>query len=187
MTLYEPERQAWSDRAHVSARRWIYPRVFPGAALEFTRHERTSAGPHPLDALGVDLTVRVTIRGLRAPLSFYVQERYRAVAYQRYGDVTFTEWNEATDTPSELHKIAAGWFVYGYYDPEADWFTEWIAFDVPAVLRAVALGALRFHTVPRNGKMQTVKALTLTELEPYGVRVTRPVDPYSSLYNHKER
>lgn len=171
MTLYEPERQTWSDRAHVSARRWIYPQVFPGAELDFTRHERSVAGPHPLDGLyGIDLVVHVTAPGFRAPLCFYVQERFRDVAARRYGDVTFTEWNEVTDTPSELHKMAAGYFVYGYFEPESDSFAEWIVFNVPAMLRAAALGRLHLHTVPRNGKMQTVRGAAFGALAPYGVR-----------------
>jgi hypothetical protein len=60
----------------------------------------------------------VTTHGLRAPLGFTIQERFRRPRYAEFQDLTLTEWNGNSNLPSELYKIRAGMFLYGYYSEE---------------------------------------------------------------------
>jgi hypothetical protein len=184
-TIYEPSRQDESDLAHLAARRDIYPRFFGVGVddLEYETYSKWSAAGDPrarvLDAdLSIDTRIGVTVRGLRRPLPFYIQERFRDPAYLKFGDVTITEWSNDTDQPNELYKIAADYFTYGYYDKYADQFLDWVVFNVPSVKRAIVLRYLRLHRAPPNGKRQEVVALKLPDLERYGMRRDHaPVEP----------
>ena len=71
--------------------------------------------------------------GLRAPLTFTIQERFMRLRYETYRNVTFTEWNTCSNSPSELHKIVADIFVQGYYDDVHDRITRAVAVDVSLV------------------------------------------------------
>jgi hypothetical protein len=131
---------AFTKRAHAAAQGQFYAPMFAGLAVGF---EDTVGTVRDLD-YAIDCQLAVTVEGLRAPLRFAVQERWRRPQDMRYGDVTITEWNDASGQPSELHKLGAQLFVYGFYDEDADRVVFAAAVDVLAVLYRLALRQLRW-------------------------------------------
>ena len=137
-TPYSKENQEFTNRAHDAAQRLLYPSLF-GVEQDQLSFECTSLGLGERQAfldgqMAIDRIVKVQVPGLGLPLSFTVQERFRKPKYASFRDITITEWNLATDRPSELYKLNAGLFIYGYYDAIADRFIEAIAVDVPWLL-----------------------------------------------------
>lgn len=133
-TLYEQDNADFSNRAHMRARDVLYPRIF-NVRRERLQFEDTllaqSDRAKILDGeMGVDRIVRVTIHNLHAPLMFTVQERFRRPEFAKYQDMTVTEWNHASNSPSELYKINAGLFVYGYFDERSGRFPDAIVISV---------------------------------------------------------
>jgi hypothetical protein len=148
-TPYSADNAAFSQRAHDRAVTDIYPLLFDTSRhrIEFMRgtllHE--SAAGRVLDGLlGIDYVSEVqpveqTIAdtGLRAPLTFTIQERFMRLSYEKFRNVTFTEWNTCSNSPSELHKIVADIFVQGYYDDVHDRITRAVAVDVSLAKRFI--------------------------------------------------
>lgn len=133
-TPYSADNGAFSDRAHLAAQRLIYPRVF-ATSLERLIFEDTQYGgserAHDYDATrGVDRRVGVIVDGLREPLYFTIQERFRQMNYARFRDITITEFNQMTSLPGELYKIEADLFTYAYFDDRRNCFGEGVVVDV---------------------------------------------------------
>lgn len=61
-----------------------------------------------------------------------------------------TEWNLATNEPSELHKLAAQLFVYGFYDEHNDRIDLAVAVDVALMQYALSNGELTYVRRPRG-------------------------------------
>jgi hypothetical protein len=134
-TIYEPNNGRFSDRAHEAAKRLIYPDIFqcePNDLKFESTLLNTSEKNRILDGeMAVDRIVSVNVAQLRVPLSVTVQERFRRPNYGRiYHDITITEWNNASNLPSELYKIKSGLFLYGYYNDQTNTFSDAIAFSV---------------------------------------------------------
>lgn len=170
-TRFELEHKAFSDRAHEAAKRLIYPRVFnaPAHTLSFQSHDVASGGNDAfLDGtLGIDKTVGVACNHLKQDLEFTVQERFREPKFAGYEDLTITEWNGATNSPSELYKIKAQLFVYGYYNEETGGFTDAIAVNIPRMLQGIGNNDLQItHGV--NNKQQSFVAVKFDALLQYG-------------------
>lgn len=171
-TLYEQDNADFSNRAHMRARDVLYPRIFNvrRERLEFedtllAQSERAAI----LDGeMGVDRIVRVTVQSLPAPLVFTVQERFRRPEFARYQDLTVTEWNHASNLPSELYKINAGLFVYGYFDECSGRFPDAIVIGVTEMLLALAQGRLRYDR-RWNKKRQTFLTLRFDDMERAGI------------------
>lgn len=167
-----------SDTAHLAAQRLIYPALFgvPQFALSFEAvHKPESDHARILDAeMGVDRIVRVAVDGLRNPLKFTVQERFRDPEAARWQDLTVTEWYSSGSggSPAELYRINAGLFVYGYFDKGKDEFLDAIAVDTVAMLRAIAQGGLQY-TSQDNDRKQTFIAIKFRDLERSGAVVWR--------------
>lgn len=157
-----------SKRASTAAQSQFYPLLFPGRALKF---EDVTKTVQDLE-YAIDVQVAVDAPHLRAPLRFSVQERWRTdLAAMQWGDVTVTEWNLDTGRPSELHKLGAHLFVYGFYDKEGDRIVAAAAVEVPRMLRALSLGKLA--PVRKLRGDQSFLAFTLTELEGVGAVIFR--------------
>jgi len=167
-TEYEGHNADFSNAAHMAARRLIYPHVFgvDDDALQFedtlldggTERERILDGE-----MGVDRIVRVSTDGLHAPIVYTVQERFRRPEYSGYGDMTITEWNGASNLPSELYKINAGLFVYGYFSEERATFIDWVCVDVVRLLLNITHGSINY-TSRQNRKQQTFFCFPMAEL-----------------------
>lgn len=156
-TLYEPINAQFSERAHQAARNVLYPIIFnrkPEELLYESASEQQNERQVILDGeMGVDRIVKVATLDLRAPLVFTIQERFRnrygkvrpdgtRLDYTKYEDLTITEWNHASDLPSELYKINAGYFLYAYYDEENDLFLHPIMINVADLLYALTQNSI---------------------------------------------
>jgi len=175
MTPYSKSNQAFSDAAHMAARRHIYPNLFPChtssqvAEIAYVSTvlddgQRSTRGKILDGEMGIDRIVRITCQDFAAPLEFTVQERFRRVQYATWNDITVTEWNHRTNLPSELHKINAGIFVYGYFDPEAGNFVNWVAADTMRLIYAISIGQLRYKRFANQRSGQTFVSFSFDDL-----------------------
>lgn len=136
MTPYSTQNQLFSDTAHISAQSLIYPHLFK-ADIENLSFETTSLSTSDKNAIldgemAIDRIVKVSVNWFNAPIEFTVQERFRRVQFSKYKDITITEWNHRTNIKSELYKLNAGIFVYGYYGD--GFFDDWIAVNTVSLL-----------------------------------------------------
>ena len=171
-TLYEQDNADFSNRAHMRARDVLYPRIF-NVRRERLQFEDTLLAQSERAAIldgemGVDRIVRVTVHNLPAPLVFTVQERFRRPEFAKYQDLTVTEWNHASNLPSELYKINAGLFLYGYFDERISVFVDAIAIGVTDMLLAIATRRLRYDR-RWNKKRQTFLTLRFDDMERAGI------------------
>ena len=148
MTPYSIKNQSFSDVAHRCAQYLIYPKLFQCNVQDMT-FETASVADGGRSAIldgemGIDKIVNVQVSTLRAPIVFTVQERYRRIENNRYTDLTITEFNHATGRAGELYKMAAGIFVYGFYDERSDKFERWVAVDVNKMLHCIVTGKLQY-------------------------------------------
>lgn len=132
-TVFSQKRWEFTKKAHAAAERQFYPLMYP-AGVAF---EDTTNTAHDLE-YAIDCQLAVTIDGLRAPIRMSVQERFRKPEEMHWGDITVTEWNLDTDQPSEMHKLGAQLFVYGFYDEPADRITLALTVDVGLMQWALA-------------------------------------------------
>lgn len=138
-TPYTQGNADFSNSAHMAARRTFYPAMFGVTATDIDWDSSTLLATgergQVLDGeMGIDRIALVTVDGLRAPLRLTVQERFRRPQYQNCLEATITEWLHNSNRPSELHKIAANFFVYGFYDATQDILLRAVTLNMPAVL-----------------------------------------------------
>jgi hypothetical protein len=164
-TTFSAERMDYSKRAHLAAQQQFYSHMFPGLPLTF---EDTVSTVRDLD-YAVDCIASVTRDELRAPLLFPIQERWRDPQFMGHGDVTVTEWNLLTNLPSELHKLGAHLFVYGFYDSSEDRIVAAVAVNVPTLLLALTLQKISYTRCSRED--QTFLAFPVRELRSIGAVV----------------
>ena len=166
-TPYSRTNRQFTERAHELAQQQVYPDMF-GVAVEQIDYQLLkddTARAFLLDtAVAVDRLLRVTVKHLRMPITFDVQERFRRPQYHRFQDITITEWNHNTNQPSELYKIRAGWFVYGYYDDQRGVFLDVVAIPVPELLWAITSGRLPHKTGDNPRSNQTFVAVRIPDL-----------------------
>lgn len=182
ITPFSNVNQTFSDAAHEKARAEIYPRLFdlPIDRLSFDdvtglAIERNKV----LDGeMAVDKIVNVTVHGLKAPIVFTVQERFRRADKAKYQDITITEWNCNSNLPSELYKIKAGLFLYGYYDDTRDRFTgTTVVISVPSLLLRMASHSFDWEVRINPRSNQRFITIPFTALEEYGTVEMRIVWP----------
>jgi len=174
VTPYSSDNAAFSNRAHLRAQELLYPKIF-GLPLDRLSFESTllASGErgNTLDGeMAIDRIVKVSglPEFLRQPIVFTVQERFRRPEYAKWKDVTFTEWNTVTNLPSELYKITANIFLYGYYDEQASRFVDAIALDVQPTLRLLCNGKLTFRFGDNPRSHQTFVAFEFHHLHKAG-------------------
>lgn len=162
-TAFSQSNWDLTQKAHLAAQQQVYPRLWPNATkLQFWDKTKSVMD---LD-YAIDCIAAVSVEGLHYPLKFFIQERFREVDYSReYTDVTVTERNIINDLPSELHKIAAHYLVYGYYDKRRDEVVDAVVVNVPQMLTAIAGGVMRYTRNSRSSKDQTFIAIEFDELE----------------------
>lgn len=110
----------FSDAAHAVARKVVYPLFFKTDNINYENTSLYISEEHQKrDAeQAVDRICFVGIDNpmFKKPLKFTVQERFRRERFLSFQDITLTVWNNASNKPSELYKIEADYFVYGYFD-----------------------------------------------------------------------
>jgi hypothetical protein len=145
-TRFDEKNKQFTDDAHEAAKEQVYPHLFKnnGADIDV----RSIAADADVEAkfldlqYGIDVVVEIEVAELDATVPVYIQERFRAPEYRHYQDLTITKHNNASGEPSELSKIAAQQFIYGYYQPVLDEIQEAVCVNVPALLRRIADGSL---------------------------------------------
>lgn len=169
-TPYSEINAQFSNDAHMAARTILYPLIFgiPAESLSFVNTQLADGGMgEALDGMfGVDriIKVRAVVDYIRQPLSFTVQERFRRPDSARWKDITITEWNTRTNQPSELYKLMANIFVYGYWDTQAQRFIDALAVDIQKTLRLLVRGNLRVRHGENPRSEQTFIAVTFADL-----------------------
>lgn len=139
-TAFSQKRMDFTKRAHLAAQTQFYPKMYP-RGVEFTDTVNTVRDLE----YAIDCQLAITIKDLRAPISLAVQERFRQPSEMHWGDITVTEWNLASNQPSELHKLGAQMFVYGFYDEDVDHIDLAVAVDVGLMQWALANGELEYE------------------------------------------
>ena len=184
-TIFEQKNADFSERAHKAAQTKIYPHIFD--KFPVLRFESTTMGMGEYEGvldgrMGIDRVLYAGgfNSGLKM-LPITIQERFRDTKYISYKDITITEWNHETDQPSELYKLHANIFVYGYYDPKANDFDDWIVINAPNLLMAIAQNNVRF-TRRGNEKRQSFIAITFDELARHRGVVIERCDPSTRAF-----
>lgn len=168
-TEFQQEHKDFSDLAHIAARKLIYPFIFNNNNLHFETTDFKDGGISKRydGEMGIDRIVSVAVGGLRAPLEFAVQERFRTAEYCKYQDMTITEWNGASNIKGELYKIKASIFVYGYFDTNRAAFLDSICINVPSLLMNIAANKIK-HERRTNPKQQDFICLKFQDMQNIG-------------------
>jgi hypothetical protein len=176
-TEYQTENAEYSNVCHELARKVFYPRLFNVDPAMIRYEENTllheSGRGQILDGeMGVDRLVRCSVRGLLGHTTFTIQERFRRPEYHKWRDLTVTEWNHASGQPSELSKINAGVFVYGYGNASGTGkltdFLEVVAVNTTGLIHAVTCGSIKYKR-DNNKKQQSFLAFTFKSLGNHGL------------------
>lgn len=175
-TKYEPEKGAFSQNAHIVARKEFYPLLFnvPPSSLQyedvtFTNNEKELRHKILDGEMGIDRIIHVTVPNLNAPLPFTVQERFREIKFQEYQDITITEFNYASGQISELYKLLAAFFVYGYYDKDTNSIKQAIMLFPSELLLAIVKGDIPIEGIKKNPKEQTFITISFNKLREKGL------------------
>jgi hypothetical protein len=171
-TPFEPKQKEISDSIHLEYRDLLYTSLFgmmrEGKIIYDAPPDdfRDAADRH----IACDCILDVPFKGLRHAMRFLVSYRFREDRYQDFQDITFTEYNHASDLPSELYKMAVHYFTYGYYDL-AHRLIEAIIIDVPDTKRAIISGRLqpKDKDVPNTRSNQTFVSYSFDDLKRLGL------------------
>jgi hypothetical protein len=168
-TPYSKMRQEFSDRGHKKAQSVIYPALFnvKQEQIEFIILEEGEAKLQDCE-YAVDRLIKVQVAGLTGKITFTIQERFRMPKFSDFQDVTITEWNHNSNLPSELYKIRANLFLYGYYDHKNDRLVEAIVFHVSPLLAKIVQGKIVYDR-GMNEKNQSFISVKFDELMRSGV------------------
>jgi hypothetical protein len=173
-TVFNEHNSVFSQSAHNAAQEQIYPKIWPGASINFVdvtiKNDSQNFINNTLDGdLGIDRILDVR-KELATPIRFTIQERFRrptsedgVIKYYKYRDITITEWNEASDVKSELYKIQSDYFLYGYFNEKTNCFGEVILVDVPFLKTGIINNSLRWEG-KKNKKMQRFICIKFDDL-----------------------
>jgi hypothetical protein len=148
-TPYSESNQSFSNRAHAVAQDQIYTKLFSCERSKLRFEDvsvSTGVRGKALDGeMGVDRIIYLKSELFpRGEICHTVQERFRRPKYASRRDLTITEWSVRPSIPTELYKINAGVFVYGYFDEGASTMLSWVAADTTRMLTLLASGAICF-------------------------------------------
>jgi hypothetical protein len=137
-TPLDPDNKKFTDLAHEAAQSKLYP-LLTGVSREQLEFVTSDVGKNikstMLDGeMAIDRTVKIHLPDFQFPFSLTVQERFRRPHFASFRDITITEWNPNSNLPSELYKLNAQIFLYGYFNPQTQDFIEAIAVDTSSLL-----------------------------------------------------
>lgn len=185
-TPYSNDNQKFSDKAHEVARKRIYPFIFNTEEknLQFTSTSLALGEKEKIldGEMGIDRIVEVVVKNVRKALKFTVQERFRRMKFAKWRDITITEWNHRTNLPSELYKINAGIFVYGYFNETTGEFQDAIAVDTTSLLYRLARREIDYTVEPNPRTDQTFYCFKFDALEQAGT-VLYHLRPDQTIYS----
>ena len=176
-TRFDQGNADFSSRMHELAREMIYPKLFSRGKDLIRYDENTTMGSsergNVLDGeMGIDRIVRLSVEGLKAPIPFTIQERFRTWEYEPRQDVTITEWNHDSNLPSELYKMQANIFLYGYANQSQTGFLDALAISTVGMMTSLAERKMPYSRWT-NQKNQTFIAITFERLEKAGLVLWR--------------
>lgn len=177
-TPYSKKNADLSDAAHLVARSRIYPQIFgcDESMLKYddaTLLHESDRGKILDGEMGVDRIVNVSVTGFRFPIVFTVQERFRRAKFAKYKDLTVTEYNRRTGQPSELYKINAGLFVYGYLSNDHRHFVDAICINTAQLLWQLSRHGIRYKTQENHRSNQCFLCFTFDALSKSGCLLWR--------------
>lgn len=158
-TPFSRKNSDFSNAAHALARKVIYPKFFglPEEELDWDNDTLLEVGKRG-EALDGQMAID-RIVSIKRPLNytnkngkkykkdnlipFTIQERFREVNYMRFQDLTITAWNTVSNMPSEMDKLSALLFVYGYFNPQKQSFPDYVVADTARMMIGLATGELR--------------------------------------------
>lgn len=175
-TQFDEKNKSFTDKCHMIAQEKFYPVVFNTTQDKIESVDTSlSKGEKEqiLDGqMAVDRILHVTVFDLMQPLEFTIQERFRRPEYLKWQDVTITEWNRNSNLPSELYKLNAGMFVYGYandaYKPTD--LLQAYAVNTTKVLHLIATGGIKYNR-QINPKNQYFIGIRIDELRKTGCMI----------------
>lgn len=166
MTSFSQGNFNFSHAAHMAARDQFYSKMWPTSVFTFTDTTKAAADlDYAVDCIA---DVNLPDSNARAPVKFFIQERWRRPGNVHYKDITITEWNTRTNQPSELYKLGAQLFVYGYYDQANDRVIDAVAIDVCKLQFANIAGNLDYIRQKRGTGDQTFITVKLDHLDQIG-------------------
>jgi hypothetical protein len=173
-TPFSNENKGFSDKAHENAKTSVYPKMLnvDVGRISYAVQEDLLIDKawEQLDGkMAIDRIVKLSVQGLRYPLELTVQERFRRPSALSKQDITITEYNPKSDTPSELYKIKAHYFVYGYYDEYKNQMMDCIAVNVAEMLTGIATSNLKYTTARNPTTSQPFIAITFDDLHTAGL------------------
>lgn len=179
-TGYSEQDRALTEKAHLAARRMIYPEFFGcdpdrieynEQGIEYiNRHHNRSILPIEwLDSwMSIDRILRVPAPVPLGYVEFTIQERFERGTAEKWRNISITHFNLATENPSEFYKIKAHYFVSGYFDAdESKMVGKAHVCNVERILKAVQSGALKFYK-NNNHKNQDFLTFGYDDLESVG-------------------
>lgn len=173
VTPFSNDNKKFSDDAHIAARKLIYPRLFKTDATLITYEDQdaieTARGGALDGDMSIDRVVKVTVSGLRAPLTFTFQERFRRPEHTWRQDITLTEWNTNSNLPSEFYKISANYFLYGYYDDKTNLFSDAICVNVAGLLTSIVQQSLTYERKANERTNQPFLTFRFDDLHKAGI------------------
>ncbi len=192
-TPFDAKQKKISDSVHLEYRDVLYTSLFgvrQGKIIYDAPPDdfRDDADRH----IACDCILDVPFKGLPYAMRYLVSYRFREDRYQDFQDITFTEYNHASDLPGELYKMAVQYFTYGYYDLALR-LIEAIIIDVPNTKRAIISGRLQpvKKDIPNFRSEQTFVPYSFDDLrrlglmhrhfkEVNGVLVPQPIESKSA-------
>ncbi len=158
-TPYSSQNQTFSDKGHMCAQDTVYPLLFKTEKenLLFTCTSLNMGEKQKIldGEMAIDRIVSVKCKNLSAPLEFTFQERFRRIEYKRYQDFTVTEWNYKSDQKSELYKLNAGFFLYGYFDEKLNQLQGWIVIKTADFLLKMVNSEIPYETGENKRTLQS--------------------------------
>lgn len=170
-TPFDDANKELTDKAHEAAREQVYPHLFASEDVDLDVKTVADGSSHEHDVLdkrlAIDVIVHATPPQFEQSIPVYVQERFRRPEYRHHQDITITKFNNKSGEVSELSKIAAQQFIYGYYEPKLDEIQEAVCINTTVLLRQIADGVLGTGE-DRNDKAQDFITVTFDELRESG-------------------
>lgn len=149
-TRHDEPHHDFTNRAHRAARKQIYPYIVGVESYDRLKFEDTDFSTPEGKLLdgehGIDRIVHCKYPYLDDFVSYGVQERFRVPKprYSNYFDLTITKFNNASGKKSELSKLHAQIFVYGYYDEAKKEFSRTIACNTYFMIRYIGAGVIGY-------------------------------------------
>lgn len=155
-----PANERFGRRAHEQAWSKVYMDFLPDSVvmIDLSRTERDRQHDE-------DHAARVHLDGIDAPVELSFQEKYRRARWADKRELTLAYYNAESEEHLYLEKSDADFFLYGYYDSDADELLETIIVDMVRLKYHIADGSLPFTTQAHGSKGHHFMCIPFDALE----------------------